>query len=125
MLSEAIINLSIVGATYLILLVYLIRFIYRYKHEYESNPLCTSAVVFCLFIVLLATFVLPVDIFLVSFVKEPDGTFKQWASNETLTSIDKAVFTAYYCKCNKAKESSILYESYTNLRSFVLQHFMV
>lgn len=98
MISEAIINLGIVGITFLILLIYLIRFVFRYKHEYESNPLCTLTVVFCLLIVLLATFVLPVDIFLVSFVKEPNGDFKEWATNETLANIDKAVFGTYYCK---------------------------
>lgn len=98
MISQAIINLGIVGATFVILLIYLIRFVLRYKHQYESNPLCTSTVVFCLLIVLLVTFILPVDIFLVSFVKEPDGSFKQWATNETLATIDKSVFAAYYSK---------------------------
>lgn len=98
MISEAIINLGIVGATFLILLIYLIRFVLRYKHEYESNPLCTITVVFCLVVVLLVTFVLPVDIFLVSFVKEPNGSFKEWATNTTLANIDTAVFGAYYSK---------------------------
>lgn len=98
MISTAIINLGLVGLTCILLLYYLIRFVIRYKHEYESNPLCTSTVVFCLFMVLLTTFVLPVDIFLVSFVKEPDGRFKEWATNETLTKIDNAVFNAYYGK---------------------------
>lgn len=98
MISEAIINLSIVGVTYFILLFYLIRFVLRYKHQYESNPLCTSAVLLSLLVVLLITFVLPVDIFLVSFVKESDGSFKKWATNETLSFIDDAVFASYYCK---------------------------
>lgn len=101
MISQAIINLGIVGATFVILLIYLIRFVLRYKHQYESNPLCTSTVVFCLLIVLLITFILPVDIFLVSFVKEPDGSFKQWATNETLATIDKSVFAAYYSEYTK------------------------
>lgn len=105
MISEAIINLGIVGITFLVLLLYLIRFVLRYKHEYESNPLCTSTVLFCLLVVLTATFVLPVDVFLVSFVKEPDGSLKQWATNETLASIDNAVFAAYYCKFKIHKPS--------------------
>ena len=96
MISEALINLSIVGLACLLLVFYLIKFVFRYKHEYESNPLCTLTVVFCLFVVLLTTFVLPVDIFLVSFIKEPDGIFKTWATNETLATIDKAVFATYY-----------------------------
>lgn len=103
MISEAIVNLGIVGITFLLLLLYLIRFVLRYKHEYESNPLCTSTVLFCLLVVLMATFVLPVDIFLVSFVKEPNGSLKDWATNETLTTIDDAVFAAYYCKLKTCK----------------------
>lgn len=98
MITEAIINLSIVGAACLLLAIYLLRFVLRYKHEYESNPLCTSAVLFCLLVVLLSTFILPVDLFLVSYVKEPDGSFKAWATNDTLKKIDTAVFNTYYCK---------------------------
>lgn len=99
MISTAIINLSVVLGFLLLLLIYSIRFVIRYKHQYESNPLCTTTVIFCLVVVLLTTFLLPVDIFLVSFVKEQDGSFKEWATNETLASIDTAVFGAYYGKC--------------------------
>lgn len=118
MISTAIINLSIVGATCLILILYLIRFVLRYKHQYESNPLCTSTVLFCLLVVLLATFLLPVDIFLVSFVKEPDGSFKQWATNETLATIDKGVFAAYYGKCTNSK-ISLYFQVLMKLTSFL------
>lgn len=100
MITEPVVNLSIVGATCILLAIYLIRFVSRYKHEYESHPLCTLVVLFSLLVVLLATFILPIDIFLVSYVKEPDGTFKSWATNATLTKIDTVVFNAYYCKYN-------------------------
>lgn len=96
MFSEAIINLSVVGITCFVLVVYLLKFVLKYKHEYESNPLCTATVLFCLSTVVVATFVLPADIFLVSFAKNQDGTFKEWATNETLAQIDKAVFASYY-----------------------------
>lgn len=98
MIPEAIINLGIVGATCLLLVIYLIKFVFRYKHEYESNPLCTSTVILCSFIVLLTTFILPIDIFFVSYVKEPDGSFKEWATNETLSKIDNGLFATYYSK---------------------------
>lgn len=98
MITEAVINLALVAITCFILLYYLIRFVFRYKHEYESNPLCTSTVIFCLIVAVITTFVLPTDIFLVSYVKEPDGTLKHWATNETLEYIDNAVFTTYYGK---------------------------
>lgn len=96
MLSSAVINLGLVGLTCFFLIVYLMKFVFRYKSEYESNPLCTFTVLFCLFIVLLTIFVLPIDIFLVSFTKEPDGQLKEWATNHTLTMIDEGVFVTYY-----------------------------
>lgn len=98
MISVAIIDLAVVGVTCLLLLTYLYRFVFRYKHEYESNPLCTTAVLFCLTIVFLTTFILPIDIFLVSFIKDTDGRLKDWATPELLEKIDKGVLAAYYGK---------------------------
>lgn len=106
MISEAVINLGVVGLTCFVLLIYLIRFVLRYKHEYESNPLVTSTVIFCLIVVLVITFVLPVDIFIVSYMKEPDGTFKQWATNETRTSIENGISATYYSKYKSPYESN-------------------
>lgn len=96
MISEAIINIGLVAATCLLLMIYFIKFTIKYKHEYESNPLCTSTVLICLIIVLITTFILPIDVFLVSFVKEADGTLKKWATQEVLTTINNVVFTTYY-----------------------------
>jgi len=96
MISEATINLGVVGATCLLLVIYFIKFVYSYKHQYESNPLCTFSVMFCLLVVLLVTFILPIDIFLVSFAKNHDGTFKDWATNETLSKVDKFMYDTYY-----------------------------
>lgn len=98
MITLAYANLAIVALTCLALMYYLCRFVFRYKHEYESNPLCTITVIFCLSVASITAFVLPADIFLVSFVKEPDGTLKNWATNETLNYIDHVVFTTYYGK---------------------------
>ena len=98
MISGAIINLGLVGLTCILLIIYLMKFVFKYKHEYESNPLCTGTVLFCLFIVLLTTFVLPVDIFLVSFIKEPDGSFKDWATPEILAKITLGLNVTYYSK---------------------------
>lgn len=96
MISEAVINLGLVAATCLLLMVYFIKFIVKYKHEYESNPLCTSAVVLCLMVVLVTTFILPIDVFLVSIIKENDGALKPWATAEILANIDTIMFTTYY-----------------------------
>lgn len=96
MISGAIINLGLVGLACVLLIIYLMKFVFKYKHEYESNPLCTSTVLFCLFIVLLTTFVLPVDIFLVSFIKESDGAFKDWATPQILSNITVGLNAAFY-----------------------------
>lgn len=122
MIAEAIINLGIVALSLLVLLFYVIRFVFRYKHEYESNPLCTLTVIFCFLVVLITTFILPVDIFLVSFIKEPNGEFKQWATNETLATIDQAVFAAYYCKYHSSKYGQFTRVSYSELELTDQQH---
>lgn len=98
MISLDIINISVVAGTLLLLLIYLIRFVLRYKHQYESNPLCTSAVLFCLFVVILTTFLITIDIYLVSIVKKSDGTFQDWANKAVRDQIDQGVFAAYYCE---------------------------
>lgn len=107
MLSSAVINLGLVGLTCLLQIIYLTKFVFKYKHEYESNPLCTFTILFCLFIVLITTFVLPVDIFLVSFAKTPDGAFKEWATNETLQTIDTGLTATYYCKYNPYQSTQL------------------
>lgn len=96
MISEAVVNLGLVAVTCVLLMIYFIKFIVKYKHEYESNPLCTSAVVLCLITVLVTTFMLPIDVFLVSIIKENDGSLKPWATAEVLTSIDTIIYTTYY-----------------------------
>lgn len=96
--TEAAIHLSMVGLTYLFLLCYMIRFVRNYKHEFDSNKLCTTVVILCLLVVLFATFLLPADIFLASFVKQPNGEFQPWATEDARASIDKLVYTTYYGK---------------------------
>jgi LMBR1 domain-containing protein 1 len=104
MISTAIINLGLVGLTCIFMIAYLVKFVFKYKSEYESNPLCTGTVLFCLLITLMTAFVLPIDIFLVSFIKNSDGTLKQWATNHTLAMIDEGVYVTYY---SKYKDSQI------------------
>ncbi|KAG8199265.1 hypothetical protein JTE90_003688 [Oedothorax gibbosus] len=47
-------------------------------------------------IALLSASLLPVDVFLVSFMKNDDGSFKEWASNSTRQTIEDSVTYAYY-----------------------------
>ena len=117
MISPAIINLGLVGLTCLFMVVYKVKFVFRYKSRYESNPLCTVTVLFCLLITLLTVFMLPIDIFLVSFIKDHDGALKPWATNSTLTMIDEGVYAAYYSKYTqtKTKLSERIYETLHSL----------
>ena len=53
--------------------------------------------VLALFVTLLTSAVIPVDVFLVSFMKHENGTFKPWAHNNgTRESIEGAVTYMYY-----------------------------
>lgn len=57
----------------------------------------TLSSVVALSVTLLTTALIPVDVFLVSFMKNTDGTFKDWAvSNETRQSLETSVSDAYY-----------------------------
>lgn len=93
---ESGIHLSVIAVAYLAMLFYCIRFVLRYKHKFESNKLCTAVVILCLIVVLLSTLLLPADIFLTSWVKNLDGSLKDWATKETLATIDQAIFISYY-----------------------------
>ncbi|XP_061181759.1 probable lysosomal cobalamin transporter [Saccostrea echinata] len=57
----------------------------------------TLSSVVALSVTLLTTALIPVDVFLVSFMKNTDGTFKDWAvSNTTRQSLENSISDAYY-----------------------------
>ena len=50
-----------------------------------------------LFFTLVSAFLVPVDVFLVSFMKDSDGTYKPWASDpEVRSELQWSVMQAYY-----------------------------
>lgn len=64
------------------------------KHEQDR---CSAIVsVLGLSFTLLTSFLLPVDVFLVSFMKNSNGTFKDWATNSTRQTVEDSVLYVYY-----------------------------
>ncbi|KAG8540818.1 hypothetical protein GDO81_018491, partial [Engystomops pustulosus] len=74
-------------------------YIRKYQSCQESEAVSTITAIFSLAIALIATALLPVDIFLVSFMKNENGTFKDWAENNaTRAQIENTVLIGYYSK---------------------------
>ncbi|XP_025109802.1 probable lysosomal cobalamin transporter [Pomacea canaliculata] len=72
-------------------------YIRYYMSKYDSELSTTLTAIFALTVTLLTSDLVPVDIFLVSFMKNQDGTFKDWAKdNSTRNSLEDSVLYAYY-----------------------------
>ncbi|XDV50671.1 hypothetical protein PO909_019689 [Leuciscus waleckii] len=74
-------------------------YIRKYQSRQESEVISTITAICALAIALITSALLPVDIFLVSFMKYPNGTYKEWAANnETRQQIEDTVLYGYYSK---------------------------
>uniref|UniRef100_A0AAY4BRI3 Lysosomal cobalamin transport escort protein LMBD1 n=1 Tax=Denticeps clupeoides TaxID=299321 RepID=A0AAY4BRI3_9TELE len=63
----------------------------------DSEVISTITAICALAVALITSALLPVDIFLVSFMKYPNGTYKEWAANnETRGQIEDTVLYGYY-----------------------------
>ncbi|XP_067677707.1 probable lysosomal cobalamin transporter [Haliotis asinina] len=72
-------------------------YIRYYMSKYDSELSTTLATIFALTITLLTSAIVPVDIFLVSYMKTSDGTFKDWANDSaSRASIEQSVLYGYY-----------------------------
>ena len=72
-------------------------YIRLFQHNELSEVSSSLVAVLGLFVVLLTTAVVPVDVFLVSYMKTPNGTFKAWAAdNVTRSSVEATVTYTYY-----------------------------
>uniref|UniRef100_A0A8K9XJ52 Lysosomal cobalamin transport escort protein LMBD1 n=1 Tax=Oncorhynchus mykiss TaxID=8022 RepID=A0A8K9XJ52_ONCMY len=72
-------------------------YIRKYQSRQESEVISTITAICALAIALITSALLPVDIFLVSYMKHPNGTYKEWAeNNETRGQIEDTVLYAYY-----------------------------
>ena len=69
----------------------------RYRNPYETDNTSFWTSVFALIVVLITSALLPVDIFLASYMKNADGTFKEWAtSQEVRDSLESSILYSYY-----------------------------
>uniref|UniRef100_A0AAQ5Y1B9 Lysosomal cobalamin transporter n=1 Tax=Amphiprion ocellaris TaxID=80972 RepID=A0AAQ5Y1B9_AMPOC len=74
-------------------------YIRKFQSRQESEVVSTITAICALAIALITSALLPVDIFLVSFMKYPNGTYKEWAANnETRGQIEDTVLYGYYKK---------------------------
>ncbi|CAL8299923.1 unnamed protein product [Merluccius merluccius] len=97
LLSESLLGWSIFAFILLVILAFCWFYIRKYQSRQESEAVSTITAICALAIALITTALLPVDIFLVSFMKYPNGTYKDWAeSNETRGQIENTVLCGYY-----------------------------
>ena len=72
-------------------------FWFRSVRNGESSSVTTCVTIASLFFTLISAFLIPVDVFLVSFMKNSDGTYKPWASNpEVRSNLQWSMMQAYY-----------------------------
>ena len=70
---------------------------YRSVRSGESSNVTTLVTIASLFFTLISAFLVPVDVFLVSFMKNSDGTYKPWATEPDVRSnLQWSVMQAYY-----------------------------
>ena len=70
---------------------------YRSVRAGENSGLTSMVNILSLFFTLVSAFLVPVDVFLVSFMKDSDGTYKPWASDpEVRSELQWSVMQAYY-----------------------------
>ncbi|XP_061814812.1 lysosomal cobalamin transport escort protein LMBD1 [Nerophis lumbriciformis] len=96
-LSESALGWSIFTFVLLVILAFCWVYIRKFQSRQESEVVSTITAICALAIALISSALLPVDIFLVSFMKYPNGTYKEWAANnETRAQIEDTVLYGYY-----------------------------
>ncbi|XP_054654014.1 lysosomal cobalamin transport escort protein LMBD1 [Dunckerocampus dactyliophorus] len=96
-LSESALGWSIFTFILLVILSFCWVYIRKFQSRQESEVVSTITAICALAIALITSALLPVDIFLVSFMKYPNGTYKEWAANnETRAQIEDTVLYGYY-----------------------------
>ncbi|KAM4694679.1 lysosomal cobalamin transport escort protein LMBD1 [Discoglossus pictus] len=95
--TELLIGWCIFGVLLLAILAFCWIYVRKYQSHQESEVISTITAISALAIALITSALLPVDIFLVSFMKNQNGTFKDWAENNvTRLQIENTVLIGYY-----------------------------
>ncbi|XP_064605243.1 probable lysosomal cobalamin transporter [Liolophura sinensis] len=72
-------------------------YIRYFMSKYDSELSTTLTAIICLAVALMTSILVPVDIFLVSYMKASNGTFKPWANDsQTRTDLEESITYAYY-----------------------------
>ncbi|XP_045160510.2 probable lysosomal cobalamin transporter [Mercenaria mercenaria] len=80
-----------------LVLIFSSIYIKYYTSKRDSECSTTLCAILALSVTLMTTALIPVDVFLVSFMKSSDGTFSEWAKdNETRHSVEQSVLVGYY-----------------------------
>ncbi|XP_040284562.1 lysosomal cobalamin transport escort protein LMBD1 [Bufo bufo] len=97
MAADLVIGWSIFAVVLLAILAFCWVYIRKYQSCQESEAVSTITAIFSLAVALITSALLPVDIFLVSFMKNENGTFKGWAEdNATRAQIEDTILIGYY-----------------------------
>ncbi|ERE90547.1 putative lysosomal cobalamin transporter-like protein [Cricetulus griseus] len=94
--AELVIGWCIFGLLLLAILAFCWIYVRKYQSQRESEVVSTVTAIFSLAVALIASALLPVDIFLVSYMKYQNGTFKEWANANVSVQIENTVLYGYY-----------------------------
>uniref|UniRef100_A0A663NCP3 Lysosomal cobalamin transport escort protein LMBD1 n=1 Tax=Athene cunicularia TaxID=194338 RepID=A0A663NCP3_ATHCN len=78
------------------ILIFCWVYVRKYQSRRESEVISTITAIFALAVALISSALLPVDIFLVSYMKNQNGTFKDWADANVSRQIEDTVLYGYY-----------------------------
>ncbi|EMP42543.1 Putative lysosomal cobalamin transporter [Chelonia mydas] len=94
--SELLMGWCLFGLSLLAILAFSWVYVRKYQSRRESEVISTITAIFALAIALITSALLPVDIFLVSYMKNQNGTFKEWADTNVTRQIEDTVLYGYY-----------------------------
>ncbi|NXC95330.1 LMBD1 protein, partial [Certhia familiaris] len=88
--------LSVFPCVFQAILIFCWVYVRKYQSRRESEVISTITAIFALAVALITSALLPVDIFLVSYMKNQNGTFKVWADANVSRQIEDTVLYGYY-----------------------------
>ncbi|XP_025945769.1 probable lysosomal cobalamin transporter isoform X7 [Apteryx rowi] len=94
--SELLTGWCLFALALLAILIFCWVYVRKYQSRRESEVISTITAIFALAIALISSALLPVDIFLVSYMKNQNGTFKDWADANVSRQIEDTVLYGYY-----------------------------
>ncbi|NWV14946.1 LMBD1 protein, partial [Ptilonorhynchus violaceus] len=94
--SDLLTGWCLFGLALLAIIIFCWVYVRKYQSRRESEVISTITAIFALAVALITSALLPVDIFLVSYMKNQNGTFKVWADANVSRQIEDTVLYGYY-----------------------------